>query len=231
MEEQACWALLPGAGDSVKFPAQGVSKWGGPDVSRWGRGRQGQDRGKPSTVTADAPGAPATEGVELSRIRLFKTLWTVAHQAPLSVGFSLQEYQIRLPFPSPGDLSNPGTEPQSPALAGGFSTTEPWGKDPGKEGGQLTSRFSAEAALKTHRSQQDGREAQERAQVSLQLTPIVMWQKSTQHCKAITFRLKATKRLMGHFKFSRGHILKKERGNGCYILISPLDPEDYHVCV
>ena len=42
------------------------------------------------------------------------TLWTVAHQAPL--GFSGQEYQSGLPFPSPGDLPNPGTEPVSPAL-------------------------------------------------------------------------------------------------------------------
>ena len=77
-----------------------------------------------------------------------------------------------------------------------------------------------------------GREAQERGDaVSLQLTRVVVGQKSTQHCKAITFRLKVTKRLMGHFKFSRGHILKKERGNGCYILISPIDPQDYHVRV
>ena len=47
---------------------------------------------------------------------------TAAHQAPLSMGFSRQE------FPSPGDLSEPGIEPQSPALAGRFFTTEPPGK-------------------------------------------------------------------------------------------------------
>ena len=41
---------------------------------------------------------------------------TVARQAPLSVGFSRQEYWSRLPFPSPGDLPNPGIEPRSPAL-------------------------------------------------------------------------------------------------------------------
>ena len=50
------------------------------------------------------------------------------HQAPLSLGLSRQEYWSALPFPSPGDLPNPGTEPTSPALAGGFITTEPPGK-------------------------------------------------------------------------------------------------------
>ena len=48
--------------------------------------------------------------------------WTVAHQAPLSMNFSRQEYRSGLPFPTPGDL-NPGIEPVSPALAGGFFTT------------------------------------------------------------------------------------------------------------
>ena len=52
----------------------------------------------------------------LSRVRLFATPWTVAHQAPPSMGFSRQEYWSGLPFPSPGDLPNPGIEPRSPAL-------------------------------------------------------------------------------------------------------------------
>ena len=56
------------------------------------------------------------------------TLVTVAHQAPLCVGFPRPEYCSRLPFPSPGDLPNPGIKPASPALAGGFFTTEPPGK-------------------------------------------------------------------------------------------------------
>ena len=46
----------------------------------------------------------------------FATLWYVAHQAPLSIGFSRKEYWSGLPFPSPGDLPNPGIEPRSPAL-------------------------------------------------------------------------------------------------------------------
>ena len=56
------------------------------------------------------------EGKLLSHVRLFATPWTVAYQAPLSMGFSRQEYWSGLPFPSPGDLPNPGIEPGSPAL-------------------------------------------------------------------------------------------------------------------
>ena len=53
---------------------------------------------------------------KLSPVLLFATLWTVAHQAPLSMGFSRQEYWSGLPFPSPGDLPHPGIEPASPAF-------------------------------------------------------------------------------------------------------------------
>ena len=52
----------------------------------------------------------------LSRVWLFVTPWTVAYQAPPSMGFPKQEYWSGLPFPSPGDLPNPGIEPRSPAL-------------------------------------------------------------------------------------------------------------------
>ena len=58
----------------------------------------------------------------------FATPRTVAYQAPLSMGFPKQEYWSGLPFPSPRDLPDPGIEPMSPALAGGFFTTEPPGK-------------------------------------------------------------------------------------------------------
>ena len=50
-----------------------------------------------------------------SCILLFATLWTVAHQAPVFMGFSRQEYWIGLPFPAPGNLPNPEMEPSSPA--------------------------------------------------------------------------------------------------------------------
>ena len=61
-----------------------------------------------------------------SCIQLCETLWTVAPQAPLSMGFSRQEYWSGLPCPPPGDLPDPGIKPTSvpsPALAGGFFTT------------------------------------------------------------------------------------------------------------
>ena len=58
----------------------------------------------------------------LSHVRLFVTPWTVAHKALLSMGFSRQEYWSGLPFPSLGDLHNPGMEPGSPALAGRYLT-------------------------------------------------------------------------------------------------------------
>ena len=64
-------------------------------------------------------------------VRLFATLSTVAHQAPLSMGFSREEYWSGLPFPPPGDLPDPGIEPgfsASPALVSGFFTTMPLGK-------------------------------------------------------------------------------------------------------
>ena len=64
-------------------------------------------------------------------VRLFMTPWSVAHQAPLSMGLSRQEYWSELPFPPPGDLSDPGIEPRSPripVLAGRFFTTKPPGK-------------------------------------------------------------------------------------------------------
>ena len=57
-------------------------------------------------------------------LRDSETPWTVAHQAPLSMGFSRQEYWSGLPFPTPGDLPNPGMEPMSPALAGGLFIAE-----------------------------------------------------------------------------------------------------------
>ena len=65
-----------------------------------------------------------------TRVRLFAIPWTVAHQVLLSMGFSRQECWSGLPFPSPGDLSHPGSEAvalMSPALAGRFFTTSaPW---------------------------------------------------------------------------------------------------------
>ena len=55
------------------------------------------------------------------------TRWTVAQQAPLSMGFPKQEYWSMFPFPSPGNLPDPGIKPTPPALPGIFFTTEPPG--------------------------------------------------------------------------------------------------------
>ena len=66
--------------------------------------------------------------VQLFATQLFATLWTVAYQAPPSVGFSRQEYWSGLPFPFPGDLPDPGIEPGSPALQADTLPSEPPGK-------------------------------------------------------------------------------------------------------
>jgi len=63
----------------------------------------------------------------LSRVRLFAIPWTVAYHAPPSMGFSKQEYWSGLPFPSPGDLPNPGIEPRSPTLQADSLPAEPPG--------------------------------------------------------------------------------------------------------
>ena len=68
-----------------------------------------------------------SEANSLSRVQLFATPWTVAHQAPLSMGFSRPEYWSGLPFPSPTDLPNPGIEPGSPAWQAGALSSEPPG--------------------------------------------------------------------------------------------------------
>ena len=79
----------------------------------------------------------------LSRVRLFAAPWTVAYQAPPSVEFSRQEYWSGLPFPSPGDFSNPGIEPRSPALQADALPTEP----PGKPSGQVDTASNQKMAI------------------------------------------------------------------------------------
>ena len=68
----------------------------------------------------------------LSRVRLFATPWTADYQAPPSMELSRQEYWSGLPFPSPGDLPNPGIEPGSPSFQADALTSEPPGKVPSK---------------------------------------------------------------------------------------------------
>ena len=61
----------------------------------------------------------------LSRVQLFATPWTITYEASPSMGFSRQEYWSGLPFPSPGDLPDPGIKPGSPALEADAITSEP----------------------------------------------------------------------------------------------------------
>ena len=64
-----------------------------------------------------------------SPVRLLATRWTITYQAPSSMEFSRQEYWSGLPFPSPGDLPDPGIEPRSPALQVDTLPSEPQGKN------------------------------------------------------------------------------------------------------
>ena len=77
---------------------------------------------------------------------------TVTHQAPLSMRFPRQEYWCELPFPSPGNLPDPGIEPVSPALTGRFFTTEPPGKPLALSMSQLMSHLFLASASIWHRS-------------------------------------------------------------------------------
>ena len=84
---------------------------------------------KPSVLN---PGPSGSEVNSLSRVWLFATPWTVAHQAPLSMEFSRQEHWSGLPFPSPGNLPNPGIECRSPTWQADALSSEPPGNTSGK---------------------------------------------------------------------------------------------------
>ena len=82
----------------------------------------------PSLTTVHLQFRKPNKVKSLSRVWLFVTPWTVAHQAPPSMGFPKQEYWNGLPFPSPGDLPHPGIEPGFPTLQAYALTSEPPGK-------------------------------------------------------------------------------------------------------
>ena len=83
--------------------------------------------GKTIALTRQTFVGKVMKGKSLSRVRLFATPWTVAHQASPSMGFSRQEYWSGLSFPSPGDLLHPGIEPRSLALQADALPSEPQG--------------------------------------------------------------------------------------------------------
>ena len=84
-------------------------------------------------ITSDMQKGKWSEVKSLSRVQLFATPWTVAQQASPSMGFSRQEYWNGLPFPSPGDLPDPGIEPRSPAWQADALTSEPCRKGRGNK--------------------------------------------------------------------------------------------------
>ena len=90
--------------------------------------RNGMDLQKQKILRRGGKSTQKVKVKSLSCVRLFVTWWTVAYQAPLSMGFSRQEYWSGLPFPSLQDLPNPGIEPGFPALEADALTSEPPGK-------------------------------------------------------------------------------------------------------
>ena len=115
----ACWELTGETflltGEELRTASQRSRLWRNGDFSEgYGVGRVGR----------------VCMPSHFSHVRLFETPWTVARQAPLSVGFPRQEYWSGLPFPPPEDFPHPGMEPASavsPALVGGSFTIEPPG--------------------------------------------------------------------------------------------------------
>ena len=79
------------------------------------------------SLAVEGPPSPSYEGCESPSVMSdsFDPMDYIAHQAPLSMGFSRQEYWSGLPFPSPGDLPDPGIKPESPALLADFFTEPP----------------------------------------------------------------------------------------------------------
>ena len=89
-------------------------------------------------------------GCMLSWVGVFPTPWTIVCQAPLSLGFSRQEYWSELPFPPPGDLPYPGIKPmspESPALADGVFTTKPPGKSRSNMINCVVNKFALEIMI------------------------------------------------------------------------------------
>ena len=114
------------------------TKFTSASVSPWQHQFHFGSLGCPFTTARAISKEGRKEVKSFSHVQLFATPWTVAHQAPLSMGLSRQEYWSGLPFPSPGDLPDPGIEPRSPALQTDTLLSEP----PGKPAGAILSFIS-----------------------------------------------------------------------------------------
>ena len=122
---------LPGSSVHGILPAR-ILEWVAIPFSRGTSQPRNQTGGSPAlqadSLPAELPVKPCLKVKSLSRVPLFVTPWTVAYQAPLSMGFSRQEYWSGLPFPFPGDLSDPGIEPSFPTLQADALPSESPGK-------------------------------------------------------------------------------------------------------
>ena len=134
-----------------------------------------------------------------SRVRLFATPWTAAHQAPLSMGFSRQEYWSGLPCPSPGDFSGPGTEPVSPAAPALQADSLPLSHQ-GSPRADVTSllkgpRASYVALLSLWLKQESAHRRWQTASKRLTLPPYL----GLEHDETTTFETKSPVSYWGHF--------------------------------
>ena len=116
------------------------------------------------------------------------TPWTVAHQAPLSMGFSGQEYWSGLPFPSPGDLPDPGIEPRTPALQADTLPSKPAGNPhltirqiTGK--GQSTKRLTSapQSCQDCQKQRKSEKHTAKRSLRRLSIYDVVPWRGSWKH--------------------------------------------------
>ena len=135
----ACWEGDLEDGE-IRAAAAILPSWG---YNQWQNGKGAEPKQERETVALGSPAEPLDDSLLSSWVVEFSvtggglvakscltlaTPWAVAFQARLSIGFSRQEYQSGLPFPSLGDLPSPGIQPASSVLASRFFTTESLGK-------------------------------------------------------------------------------------------------------
>ena len=113
IRDLASWRQVPRQFQNPPGPAPGANRNPTNNHERTSEIRSASEGENTSVYVGVSPQS-------FSRVQLFATPWTVARQVPLSMEFSRQDYWRGLPFPSPGDLPNPGIKPMSPALGSRF---------------------------------------------------------------------------------------------------------------